>query len=157
LELVAGVGAHEEVVFPSQLQPIFSFDTAEIVRYEERLNVAEAASGAGDARTSMSMHRFGTGPIKLTEDAISLVTLRAPDSKAINKLMGSANNVPFLPAGFEGEVEELLRFTNPATLMDLTQQDVEAEERNFLDFQRKQIYDCGSLMLIIVLISQLSS
>lgn len=48
--------------------------------------------------------------------------------------MGSANNVPFLPGGFDGEMEELLRFS------DLVVSDcgVDAEEETkFLNFESR--------------------
>ncbi|KAI1732822.1 DSHCT domain-containing protein [Ditylenchus destructor] len=104
LTLANNIGVIER--YPSHLQPIFSPDTGEILAFEERW--LENDENEGNAHTSMSIRR-------------------APDAKSFSKLLGNSSNVPFLPGGFDEEVEKIFRFSNKAEAKD-------EEEGKFLDF-----------------------
>ncbi|KAI6220328.1 hypothetical protein M3Y99_01612800 [Aphelenchoides fujianensis] len=102
LDIVAELGV--EGIAPTFLQPVISAETGEILDYEERWNV-QAETGA-DASHSMALNR-------------------APDPAAFASVVGKRGNLPFLPGGFEDEVDSMLKLTDVVC---------NEEERPYLEF-----------------------
>ncbi|KAI6229092.1 hypothetical protein M3Y99_01149500 [Aphelenchoides fujianensis] len=102
LEIAAELGV--EGIAPTFLQPVISAETGEILDYEERWNV-QAETGA-DASHSMALNR-------------------APDPAAFASVVGKRGNLPFLPGGFEDEVDSMLKLTDVVC---------NEEERPYLEF-----------------------
>uniref|UniRef100_A0AAF5PJQ3 Helicase SKI2W n=1 Tax=Wuchereria bancrofti TaxID=6293 RepID=A0AAF5PJQ3_WUCBA len=71
-----------------EIQALRDLRSGEVTSYIEVLNDRNAETG--DAKTSMSLTRF-------------------PDPKGVSNFMGSASNIPFMPGGFDAEVENVLR------------------------------------------------
>uniref|UniRef100_A0A914GV98 Helicase ATP-binding domain-containing protein n=1 Tax=Globodera rostochiensis TaxID=31243 RepID=A0A914GV98_GLORO len=114
---VDGTSSSGPAAFPTNLQPIFSADTGQIVTFEERWTDETE-------REQQSQH--------------SMSIRRAPDPRAFNQLLGNATNVPFLPAGFDDEeMEELLRFSNSAknAATAVPGSDESRNEERFLNFE----------------------
>lgn len=53
---------------------------------------------------------------------------RALDTKAINNIKGNSNNVPFLPGGFDKEMDDLFSFSKREKA------EIDDEEDKFIDF-----------------------
>ncbi|VDK66723.1 unnamed protein product [Onchocerca ochengi] len=74
-----------------EIQPLRNLKSGEVTGYIEMLNDRNAETG--DPKTSMSL-------------------TRSPDPKGVSNFMGSASNIPFMPGGFDAEIENVLRLSD---------------------------------------------
>ncbi|CAG9535827.1 unnamed protein product [Cercopithifilaria johnstoni] len=74
-----------------EIQALRDLKSGEITGYIEVLNDRNIETG--DAKTSMSL-------------------TRSPDLKNASNFMGSASNIPFMPGGFDAEIENVLRLND---------------------------------------------
>ncbi|KAM3729183.1 SKI2 subunit of superkiller complex protein [Dirofilaria immitis] len=91
-----------------EIQPLRDLRSGEITGYIEVLNDRNAE--AGDPKTSMSLNR-------------------SPDLKSASNFMGSASNIPFMPGGFDAEIENVLRLSD----IDMSTNEI-SEEKTYLHF-----------------------
>ncbi|MCP9257772.1 Helicase SKI2W [Dirofilaria immitis] len=97
-----------------EIQPLRDLRSGEITGYIEVLNDRNAE--AGDPKTSMSLNR-------------------SPDLKSASNFMGSASNIPFMPGGFDAEIENVLRLSD----IDMSTNEI-SEEKTYLHFNGKMLY-----------------
>nr|CRZ25055.1 Bm13511 [Brugia malayi] len=74
-----------------EIQTLRDLRSGKVTGYIEVLNDKNAKTD--DAKTSMSL-------------------TRSPDPKGVSNFMGSASNIPFMPGGFDAEIENVLRLSD---------------------------------------------